>query len=89
MKFFFFNEYKIKILLNHNLNVYICETFSQRLEPRPLPPHSTNTYTCKMTTIPKVCRNESCQFLNILGIVKLLKIFTQLSYPLWCKSFLK
>ena len=38
--FFYFILYKIEILLYHNLSVYVCETPSWRLEPRPLPPHT-------------------------------------------------
>ena len=33
----------------------MCETPFSRLEPRPLPLHSTNTYTCERTIAPRVC----------------------------------
>ena len=34
-------QYKIKFLLQPNLSVYVCEVSSQRLEPWPLPPHTS------------------------------------------------
>ena len=36
----FFFLYKIKILLQSNLNVYMCEALSQKLKPQPLLPTS-------------------------------------------------
>ena len=32
----------------------MCESPFQGLEPRSLPPYFTNTYTCEVTTTPKV-----------------------------------
>ena len=36
--------------------MYICVKFSPRdLNPGPYPPHPTNTYTCGVTIVPRVC----------------------------------
>ena len=55
LKLNIFFLYKIEILLYPNLSVYVCEAPSWKLEPRSLPPHTTSTYTCEMTTTPRVC----------------------------------
>ena len=38
-----------------NLCVYVCETPSWRLEPRPLPSLLTSTYTCGVTIALRMC----------------------------------
>ena len=37
----------------------MCKTSSWRLELRPLPPHPTSTYTCRVTITPRVCGGHS------------------------------
>ena len=39
-----------------NLSIYVCVKLSPRdLNHSPCPPHRTNIYTCRVTTIPRVC----------------------------------
>ena len=60
--FIFFNGFSFFFLYIY-LCVYVCETPSKRLEPRPLTP-PTSTYTCRVTITPRACSDS----LYILGI---------------------
>ena len=46
--------YKIEILIQSNLSLYMYETPCQRLKLRPLPSHPTSIYTCKVIITPGV-----------------------------------
>ena len=48
----------------------------KNLNPNPCPPHLTSTYTCEVTTAPRVCGDEEGYFFksNIIDT----KIFTKI-----------
>ena len=63
--FFFFDKVSKGVF-----SVYVCKAFSWRLEHRPLltTPH-ISTYTCRVTTIPRVRGGEHDAFSFLLIII--------------------
>ena len=55
---FFFFVQNINSTLTQSKYIYACETSFLRLKSRPLPPSLTNTYTCRMIIVPRVCGGE-------------------------------